>query len=801
MSIRTPQIYSVICPSYYLPNTHMDIQEDLIDRDITLNVLLPGGQETTATVHGSKPVMDVLVTLCAQHHLVPSDHVIKLISTNQNHINFKPNSMIGSLEFEKVVLQTKGCDNKKKPHVPVATVRLLVNYKKSHKAVVRVNPTVPLAELMPIVCEKCEFNPDATILLRTYQSEEPLDLTKTLNDYGIRELYAKYIKGGEEEQKSSVKEKNHREKGNKGFFGLFKKNKKTTEQAVIGSAPNSPERNGQRVDRVNGVNGHSALPMVPADMPKKRRAPRPPMMASQSVACGLHTTDFSDPSESDSARKQGHLNRIFSTESSLKRTKRRAPPPPCDGPTPSDSDNKVEDAQGDDKSSDKYRAHIAGYCPGIAKVMSELAESLQARQQRTLSSANSYISQHQLAEDSSKGLFSEHHTPEAELKALSGCQLLRNPSEREGLTTFTVVPQRRQQSRQCFEVALNLQTPDTAKAEQELCPGDPDALENPITELLEAVPTEPFRNGCKGSDKSNPVPEVLHPVEQENQAWTDVESENLELKDEEDQCIHPEDMDLESSESPLRGLGNLEHLSSKMNNLELKGNWVYQSEAADKLADMLPVDPKSGPMKQEEMEEDALVETGEENDWVEEYKERRRKFLGGGGYNDGLKKLDVWGRIQREFTNMQEETTMQEMDFPSPPPPVYWDDNYIENKEDEENRCEQEMQTYDEDLDQYANLDSKPRCAPYLHYSKPKSHSTQTNSDPGTTSADNNCSSNPELHRTSILSKSHSSFDPCPPTTVSLFALAVFQKAKRSKPGLDPNCSRRQELPRNTHSN
>uniref|UniRef100_A0A8C1FL69 Cordon-bleu WH2 repeat protein-like 1a n=1 Tax=Cyprinus carpio carpio TaxID=630221 RepID=A0A8C1FL69_CYPCA len=816
MSIRTTQIYSIICPSYYLQHAHMDLQEDLIDRDIPLTVLLPGGQETTATVHGSKPVMDVLVTLCAQHHLVPSDHAIKLISTNQNHINFKPNYMIGSLEFERVVLQTKGCDNKKKPHVPVATVRLLVNYKKSHKTVVRVNPTVPLAELMPTVCEKCEFDTDATILLRTYQSEEPLDLTKTLNDYGIRELYAKDIKvvpnnpadpvlthkGGEEEQKSSVKEKNHREKGNKGLFGLFKKNKKTPEQAVIGSAPNSPERNGQCADRVNGVNGHSALPMVPADMPKKRRAPRPPMTASQSVACGHHTRDFSDPSESDSARKQGQLSHIFSTESSLKRTKRRAPPPPCDGPTPSDSDNK-EDAQGDNKISNKYRARIAGHCPAIDKVMSELAESLQARQQRTLSSANSYISQHQLAEDSSEGLFSEHPTPEAELKALSGCQLLKNRSEREGLTTFTVVPQRRQQSRQCFEVSLTVQTPDTAKDEQELCLGDPGALEIPITELLEAVPTEPFRSGCKGSDKSKHSPEVLHlqSVEQENQAWTDVESENLELKDEEDQCIHPEDMELESSESPQRGLGNLEHLGSMMNDLELKGNWAYPSEAAVKLADMSPIDPKSGPVEQEEMEEHALVETGEEKDWVEEYKERRRKFLGGGGYNDGLKKLDVWGRIQREFANMQEETTLQEMDFPSPPPPVYWDDNNSENKEDEENRSKQEMQTYDEDLDQYANLDSKPRCAPYLYYSKPKSHPTQTNSDPGTSSAENNCSSNPEPHRTSFLSKSHSSVDPCPPATVSLFALAVFQKAKRSKPGLDPNCSRRRGLPRNTHSN
>ncbi|XP_059415448.1 cordon-bleu protein-like 1 isoform X3 [Carassius carassius] len=333
------QMGSHIIPTWInLQNTPMDPKEDLVDRDITLTVLLPGGQETTSTVHGSKPVMDVLVTLCAQHHLIPSEHVIKLISTNQNHVTFKPSSMIGSLEFERVVLQTKGCDNKKKPHVPVATVRLLINYKKSHKAVVRVNPTVSLAELMPTVCEKCEFDPNTSILLRTYQSEEPLDLTQTLSDYGIRELYAKDIKGGDEEKKSSVKEKKHREKGNKHFFGLFK-DKKTSEQAVTGSVP---ERNRQCADRVNGVNGHLTLPRVTADMPKKRRAPRPPLTVSQNVTYGLYTRDFSDLSKSDSSGKQGQLSRISSTESSLKRSKRRAPLPPplCDGPTPSDSDNK-----------------------------------------------------------------------------------------------------------------------------------------------------------------------------------------------------------------------------------------------------------------------------------------------------------------------------------------------------------------------------------------------------------------------------------------------------------------------------
>ncbi|XP_073708472.1 uncharacterized protein [Garra rufa] len=422
--------------------------------------------------------------------------------------------------------------------------------------------------------------------------------------------------------------------------------------------------------------------------------------------------------------------------------------------------------------------------------MSELAESLQARQQRKLSSANSSISQNQLEEDSSD-LFSEHHTPEAEPKALTDCQLLRNPSEREGLTTFTVVPLRRQQSRQYFEVPLTVQTPDVAEVEQELCPGDQDALEMPTTELLEAVPTEPLRNGSEGSDTSEHLSEVLNlqQVEQESQAWTDEESENSEGKDEEDQCIQTKNMELGSLESIQSGVHNPEHSSSTMNNQELKNSWANSLKPANELADRSTVSRNACLVEQEEMEEHALVETGEEKDWVEAYKERRRKFLGG---DNGLKKLDVWGKIQREFTNTREEKTMREMDFPSPPPPVCWDENNGKNEE---------LQTCDEDLDQWANSDANPKYASYPHYSKPEAHSTQTNADLNTSSTENHCSSNSEPQKNSILSKSHSSFDPCPPATVSLFALAVFQKAKRSKTGLDPNCSRRREMPMHTHSN
>lgn len=70
-------------------------------------------------------------------------------------------------------------------------MRLLINYNKSHKAVVRVSPRVPLEMLLPMVCDKCEFRVETTILLRDSQSKEPLDLTMSLNEHGLREVFAK----------------------------------------------------------------------------------------------------------------------------------------------------------------------------------------------------------------------------------------------------------------------------------------------------------------------------------------------------------------------------------------------------------------------------------------------------------------------------------------------------------------------------------------------------------------------------------------------------------------------------------
>ncbi|XP_023268828.1 cordon-bleu protein-like 1, partial [Seriola lalandi dorsalis] len=97
----------------------MEEQVNPLERDHFLSVVLPGGMEKNATVHGSKPVMDLLVTLCATYHLNPSDYTVEVLSPNKNNISFKPNCPIGSLEAERIVLKPKMVEEKiRKPYMP-----------------------------------------------------------------------------------------------------------------------------------------------------------------------------------------------------------------------------------------------------------------------------------------------------------------------------------------------------------------------------------------------------------------------------------------------------------------------------------------------------------------------------------------------------------------------------------------------------------------------------------------------------------------------------------------------------------
>ncbi|KAM9709657.1 cordon-bleu protein-like 1b isoform 2-T2 [Menidia menidia] len=328
------------------PHLTMDQMENLIDKELSLTVVLPGGVEKMTVVHGSKPLMDLLVTLCGKYHLNPSSHTLELVTANRNSIKLKPNALIGTLDPEKIILKPKGEDKNKKtgPHMPEATVRMVINYKKTQKTILRVNPRVPLTELLPAICEKCEFNMDTTVLFRDVQSPAPLDLSNSLNDYAIREVYARDTKGqlaspvGSSSPTCAAvtpgKDKNQKEKENKGLFSMFRKSKKKSEQPTTASAPASPVLVSKPRPLSMALpcsnSSPTSSPTFSTDVPKKRRAPQPPVLVSQSCHSDLSTArrHNSEPTAQLDRDQMISVSRESSAESSLKRTKRKAPPPP-----------------------------------------------------------------------------------------------------------------------------------------------------------------------------------------------------------------------------------------------------------------------------------------------------------------------------------------------------------------------------------------------------------------------------------------------------------------------------------------
>ncbi|XP_040331162.1 cordon-bleu protein-like 1 isoform X9 [Herpailurus yagouaroundi] len=336
----------------------MEQKENMIDKDIELSVVLPGDIIKSTTVHGSKPMMDLLIFLCAQYHLNPSSYTIDLQSAENNPIKFKPNTPIGMLEVEKVILKPKVLDKKKPtPIIPEKTVRVVINFKKTQKTIVRVSPHAPLQELAPIICSKCEFDPLHTLLLKDYQSQEPLDLTKSLNDLGLRELYAMDV--SRESCQISQNLDIMKEKDNKGFFSFFQRSKKKREQTA--SAPATPlvSKHRPAFTRSNTISKPYISNTLPSDAPKKRRAPLPPMPGSQSApqdlahiqerpaSCVVKSLSVDETDKNSCGAgivRTGSLQLSGTSvgNSSLKRTKRKAPSPPSKMPLPlSDEDNHV----------------------------------------------------------------------------------------------------------------------------------------------------------------------------------------------------------------------------------------------------------------------------------------------------------------------------------------------------------------------------------------------------------------------------------------------------------------------------
>ncbi|XP_077038788.1 protein cordon-bleu isoform X3 [Agelaius phoeniceus] len=346
----------------------VSMKENMINRLVDFTVVLPSGVEQKCTVQGSKAVMDVLVDLCSQYRLNPSQHSLELKSSGtQQVLSYKPNTLIGALDVQTVLLKEKIPEEKAKrplPRVPEKSVRLVVNYLKTQKAVVRVSPEVPLHSIIPAICEKCEVSQEHIVLLRDGITGEELELTKSLEELGIKELYA-WDRKKEPNRKASVSS-DAIEKEKTRLLGLFNADQRSSQteeylrtnrdygeedgfssaSASEGSldgfstAPNSPSVNSRSSSlgsslSLGNISGMTANPEV-----KKRRAPPPPVATPV-----LPNVEVKGQERTAAQISQG------ASLNDLRKKKRRAPLPPAASAPPTPAiPNRTEDREDKRKS-------------------------------------------------------------------------------------------------------------------------------------------------------------------------------------------------------------------------------------------------------------------------------------------------------------------------------------------------------------------------------------------------------------------------------------------------------------------
>ncbi|XP_053465565.1 protein cordon-bleu isoform X3 [Nycticebus coucang] len=282
------------------------MKEALRDSTVDVTVVLPSGLEKRSVLNGSHAMMDLLVDLCLQNHLNPSHHALEIRSSEtQQPLSFKPNTLVGTLNVHTVLLKEKVPEEKVKPgppKMPEKSVRLVVNYLRTQKAVVRVSPEVPLQNILPVICAKCEVTPEHVVLLRDNIAGEELELSKSLSELGIKELYA-WDNRRETFRKSSLGN-DETDKEKKKFLGFFKVNRRSTSKAEqLGLSSTDSDEDTSKSVSGRGLNGCLTTPNSPS-------------LHSCSLMLG--------PSLS--------LGSISGASVKSEMKKRRAPPPPSSGP-------------------------------------------------------------------------------------------------------------------------------------------------------------------------------------------------------------------------------------------------------------------------------------------------------------------------------------------------------------------------------------------------------------------------------------------------------------------------------------
>ncbi|XP_047454276.1 protein cordon-bleu isoform X2 [Mugil cephalus] len=289
-----------------------DAKENILRPTVDVRLTLPQGQQVSVTEDGSKALMDLLVDLCSRYHLNPSLHTLELLSPEGHSLGFKPNALLGSLNVARVLIKEKVSEEKvarkPAPKQPEKTVRLMVNYHGSQKAVLRVNPLVPLQALIPVICDKCELDPAHVLLLKDSASRHELPLDKSLTDLGIKELYIHDYYLVLQPKMASAPALNYPEsiqssttslgrKGKKGFLGVFQFSRRKSKIETTGNMDDSDDyriqNRGTQSSAMSTVSGVSSIEdrpttlgqsqsvttlprMSPKADSKKKRAPAPP---------------------------------------------------------------------------------------------------------------------------------------------------------------------------------------------------------------------------------------------------------------------------------------------------------------------------------------------------------------------------------------------------------------------------------------------------------------------------------------------------------------------------------------------
>ncbi|KAM8826821.1 protein cordon-bleu isoform 1-T1 [Synchiropus picturatus] len=279
----------------------VDTKENILRQTVDLQLTLPGGGRASHTADGRKALMDLLVELCSRFHLNPALHTLELYSPEGHCVGFKPNLLLGSLDVASVLIKEKVLEEKvarrPAPKVPEKTVRLMVNYHGNQKAVVRVNPLSPLQDLIPVIADKCDFNPAHVLLLRDSVSHRELPLDRSLTQLGVKEVYvldqslallpkmaSAPVLNYPDSTYSSSASLSRAEK--KSFLGLFQTRRAEASNTVeTMDTDRYTDTHSNGTYSVTGVSPSSPSPhkMSPKSDLKKRRAPAPPATAAPTV--------------------------------------------------------------------------------------------------------------------------------------------------------------------------------------------------------------------------------------------------------------------------------------------------------------------------------------------------------------------------------------------------------------------------------------------------------------------------------------------------------------------------------------